>query len=46
MAFLHFYCILIGGAALMFSMAPEAERLAGIDPTDDPVVSAHAGSTG
>ena len=42
MAFPHFYYILTGAGALMFSMAPEAERLAGIDPLDDGVVSAHA----
>lgn len=42
MAFPHFYYILTGGAALIFSMAPEARRLAGIDPADDAVISAHA----
>lgn len=42
MAYPHFYYILTGGAALLFSMAPEARRLADIDPQDDTVVSAHA----
>ena len=38
----HFYYILTGAAALMFSMAPEAERLAGIDVCEESIVSAHA----
>ena len=38
----HFFYILVGGAALIFTMAPEAERLAGIDLNDESVVSAHA----
>ena len=42
MAYPHFYYILTGGAALLFSMAPEARRLADIDPQDDTVVTAHA----
>ncbi len=42
MAYPHFYYILTGGAALMFSMAPEAARLAGIDPRDEAVIAAHA----
>lgn len=42
MAFHHFYYILTGAATLFFSMAPEAERLAGINPYDESTVSAHA----
>ena len=42
MGYLHFYYILTGAAALIFSMAPEAERLAGVDPRTDPIVNAHA----
>jgi AcrR family transcriptional regulator len=42
MDYLHFYYILTGAAALIFSMAPEAQRLAGIDPRTEAVVSAHA----
>ena len=42
MDYAHFYYILTGAAALMFSMAPEARRLAGIDPADDAVIDAHA----
>jgi len=38
----HFYYILIGGAALMFSMGPEARLIAGIDTHDQAVVDAHA----
>ncbi|MEM7019483.1 MAG: TetR/AcrR family transcriptional regulator [Pseudomonadota bacterium] len=38
----HFYYILVGSAALIFTMAPEAEQLAGIDINDESVVSAHA----
>ena len=40
--FMHFYYILIGGGALLFSQAPEAERLSGINPYDESVVSTHA----
>jgi TetR/AcrR family transcriptional regulator len=40
--YLHFYYILTGAAALIFSMAPEAKRLAGVDPRTDPIVNAHA----
>jgi AcrR family transcriptional regulator len=40
--FVHFYYILTGAGSLLFSMAPEAERLAGIDPYDDDVVRRHA----
>ena len=40
--FVHFYYILTGAGSLLFSMAPEARRLAGIDPYDDDVVSNHA----
>jgi hypothetical protein len=42
MAYHHFYYILTGAAALIFSMAPEAKRLTGIDTHDESVVSAHA----
>ncbi len=42
MEFVHFYYILTGASALLFSMAPEARRLAGIDPTSDAVIDAHA----
>lgn len=42
MAFPHFYYILTGGAALLFSMAPEARRLADIEPGDPHVIDAHA----
>ena len=42
MEYPHFYYILTGASALMFSMAPEARRLAGIDPTDAAIVDAHA----
>lgn len=42
MPFPHFYYILTGGAALLFSMAPEARRLADLDAGDEGVVSAHA----
>jgi len=42
MEYPHFYYILTGAAALIFSMAPEARQLAGIDPNDPSVVSAHA----
>jgi AcrR family transcriptional regulator len=42
MPFVHFYYILTGAGALLFSMAPEAERLAGIDPHDEAVARTHA----
>ena len=42
MDYLHFYYILTGAASLVFSMAPEAERLAGVDVQAEEVVSAHA----
>ena len=42
MEFAHFFYVLTGGASLIFSMAPEVRRIAGIDPTDEEVVSAHA----
>lgn len=42
MEFVHFYYILTGAGALIFSLAPEAEQLAGIDPYDESVVSAHS----
>jgi TetR/AcrR family transcriptional regulator len=38
----HFYYIVTGAAALLFSMAPEARRLADLDPTSDAVIDAHA----
>ena len=42
MGFVHFYYILTGAGSLLFSMAPEAEHLAGIDPSSDAVINAHA----
>jgi len=42
MEYPHFYYILTSSAAMMFSMAPEARRLSGIDPLDDDVIAAHA----
>lgn len=41
-AYPHFYYILTSSAAMMFSMAPEARRLADIDTSDDAVIAAHA----
>jgi hypothetical protein len=38
----HFYYGLTGAAALIFSMAPESELVADINPMDDEVISAHA----
>ena len=38
----HFYYGLTGAAALIFSMAPECELVAEINPMDDEVISAHA----
>lgn len=40
--FFHFYYILTGAGSLLFSVAPEARRLAGIDPFDEEVVGRHA----
>jgi len=42
MPFHHFYYVLVGAGALMFSMAGESKRLAGIDPCEASVVGAHA----
>lgn len=42
MPFHHFYYIFTGASTLLFSMAPEAERLAGIDPRDEAVIATHA----
>ncbi len=42
MEFANFYYILIGAATLIFSMAPEARRIANIDPTDEDTITAHA----
>ena len=38
----HLYYILTGAGPTMFVLAPECRRLAGIDPTADEVVEAHA----
>src|SRR5262245_37771230 len=38
----HFHYILVGAAALMFAMAPEARRLSGRNPSDPAMVAAHA----
>lgn len=38
----HFYYSLTGAAALIFSVAPESELVADINPMDDDVISAHA----
>ncbi len=38
----HFYYSLSGAAALIFSVAPESQLVAGINPMDDDVISAHA----
>jgi AcrR family transcriptional regulator len=40
--FAHFYYVLTGAAALPFSMAPEARRLARIDTTRETFIDAHA----
>ncbi len=40
--FVNFYYILTGAGSLMFSMAPEARRVAGIDTTDEKIINAHA----
>ena len=42
MEFPHFYYILTGAGSLLFSMAAEAEQVAGIDTQDEAVISAHA----
>lgn len=42
MPYHHFYYVFIGASSLLFSMAPEAERLAGIDPSDESVITTHA----
>lgn len=42
MEFPNFYYILIGAATLMFSMAPEARRVANINPTHEDTINAHA----
>jgi len=42
MEFSNFYYILVGAGSLLFSMAPEARRLAGIDTTDEAVINSHA----
>jgi len=39
---LHLYYIFVGAAAHLFVMAPECQRLTGIDPTQPQVVKAHA----
>lgn len=38
----HLYYILTGAGPTMFVLAPECRRLAGLDPTADEVVEAHA----
>jgi AcrR family transcriptional regulator len=38
----HLYYILTGAGPTMFVLAPECRRLAGLDPTDDDVIEAHA----
>lgn len=38
----HLYYILTGAGPTMFVLAPECRRLAGVDPTDDAVIDAHA----
>ena len=42
MEFHHFYYILMGAATLMFSMAPEARRIADVDPSNPALIEAHA----
>ncbi len=42
MDFSSFYYIAIGGSALLFTMAAEARRLAGVDVTDQAVIDHHA----
>ncbi len=38
----HFYYSLTGAAALIFSVAPESELVADINPMDEEVINAHA----
>ncbi|MEM7663627.1 MAG: TetR/AcrR family transcriptional regulator [Pseudomonadota bacterium] len=40
--FCHWYYIYVGAGAFMFSMAPEAQKLFGIDVTSEEVVDRHA----
>ncbi|MEO1036040.1 MAG: TetR family transcriptional regulator [Pseudomonadota bacterium] len=40
--FVHWHYIFAGGGSLIFSMAPEAKQLFGIDVTDDAVIDRHA----
>jgi len=42
MEFPHFFYILTGAASLFFSMAPEVQRLAALDPQAEAAVAAHA----
>jgi AcrR family transcriptional regulator len=39
---MHFHYILVGAAALIYSMAPECRRLSGRNPRDPALVDAHA----
>lgn len=38
----HLYYILTGAGPTLFVLAPECRRLAGVEPTDDAVIEAHA----
>jgi hypothetical protein len=38
----HFLYILAGSVGVIFHQAEECKRLAGVDPTDEAVVDAHA----
>lgn len=40
--FVHWYYMFTGGGALMFSMAPEAKRLFGVDVDDEAIIERHA----
>lgn len=40
--FVHWHYIFAGGGALIFSMAPEAQKLFGVDVTDEAVIDRHA----
>ena len=40
--FIHWHYIFAGGGALMFSMAPEASRLFGVDVSSDDIIDRHA----
>lgn len=40
--FCHWYYIYIGAGAFMFSMAPEAQKLFGVDVTSEEIVDRHA----